>query len=256
MLCTAAHFPYNCYSHDNNYTNRFRFTYPDELIATIKDCITATGTVVDIGCGTGQSILPWIGVFDKCIGTDISEAQIACAKDNIRNVEFVTCSSDKIPLPDKSVDLVTCGQAWHWLDHSSTIPEIRRILKSPGRVAVYGYGNIIMRNSSAEALVREFYSTTLKGYWHINRTHIDQMYSGLPMIFPTLVKKVFHVNKTMQFDDFFGYINTWSGYITYKEKNPDSCALDVLRKRLHEIIERDIIDIAVPYFLYISKSED
>ncbi len=151
--------------------------------------------------------------------------------------------------------MVTCAQAWHWLDHSSTIPEIKRVLKSPGYVAIYGYGNIILRNSFAEKLVREFYSETLNGYWHRNRIHVDQMYSQLPMVYQTDGRKVFPVNKTMNFVDFMGYINTWSGYVEYKRINQDSSAVDVLEKQLHDVIEGDTIEITIPYFLYLSRQQ-
>ena len=213
--------------------------------------------MVDIGCGSGQSTLPWSGIFKKCVGIDLSEAQIACAQEKVMadNVEFRVCPSDKLPFDSGSVDLVTCGQAWHWLDLSSTIPEIQRVLRRGGCVAVFGYGRSILKNPQAEDLVNKFYSVTLKGYWHSNRVHVDQFYKGLPMVYPPAVEQVFNVNKTMTFSDFFGYLNTWSGYITYNEQNPGNSALETLRDNLEEVITGDAIEMVTPYFLYLSRKD-
>ena len=215
--------------------------------------------MVDIGCGSGQSTIAWSNVFRKCVGTDISGAQIDCAKKSFadkENVEFKVCSSDSLPLSDGSVDLVTCGQAWHWLDHATTIPELKRVLK-PRRacVAIYGYGRGEIKHLEAEKLLNEFYLETLNGYWHENRKHVDQMYRELPMVHPTAVHEVFRLEKTLSFSEFFGYLGTWSGYLAYKKKNPDNHPLETLQGRIQELIKDDCIEITLPYFLYLSKND-
>ena len=45
---------------------------------------------VDVGCGSGQSTRPLAPHFEKVIGIDVSEAQIAAARqtDNPSNVEY------------------------------------------------------------------------------------------------------------------------------------------------------------------------
>jgi ubiquinone/menaquinone biosynthesis C-methylase UbiE len=39
-------------------------------------------------------------------------------------------------LPDKSIDLITAAQAFHWFDHEKTPAEFRRIIKDGGFLAL------------------------------------------------------------------------------------------------------------------------
>ena len=44
--------------------------------------------------------------------------------------------AEEIPLPDASVDLVVAQSAWHWVDESRAIPEVVRVLRPGGRLAL------------------------------------------------------------------------------------------------------------------------
>ena len=47
--------------------------------------------------------------------------------------------ADKVPIDDGTVDLVTVAQALHWFDVSSFYPEVRRVAKPGGILAVWCY---------------------------------------------------------------------------------------------------------------------
>ena len=224
-----------------------------------ENCVS-NDLMVDIGCGSGQSITPWSKVFRKCLGVDVSEAQIDCARKNFAdksNMEFTVCSSDNLPLPDNSVDLVTCAAAWHWLDHSVTIPEIQRVLKPQrGCVAIYSYTKGVLKDPEAEKLFSEFWFGTLgeSKSWSEKVEHVYQMYRKLPMVYPTAVNKVFTVEETFSFAEFFGYLGTTSGYVCYKKKYPDSHPLETMEEKMKQLISTDCIEMTTPYFLYLSKN--
>ena len=211
---------------------------------------------MDVGCGSGQSILPWTDVFTSCVGTDISPAQIECARQSVvrDNVKFETCSADKLPFGDKTVDMLICAEAWHWMDHTTVIPEIQRVLKSPGVVAVFGYSRPVLCNPHAEAFIEKFYTDTLKEYWHPKKQHVDDMYKQLPMPYPTKIERIFHHKQTIPCSIFFGFLGTWTAYITHREQNPsDADILETLRERVEGIVGKQEIEITVPYFLYLSS---
>ncbi|HEX5027661.1 MAG TPA: class I SAM-dependent methyltransferase, partial [Gaiellaceae bacterium] len=43
---------------------------------------------------------------------------------------------EAIPLEDASADVVTSAQAFHWFDHDAALPEIARVLRPDGRIAL------------------------------------------------------------------------------------------------------------------------
>ena len=51
-------------------------------------------------------------------------------------VQHVVATAEQIPLRSRSVDLVVCGQSFHWFDHERALPEIARVLKPGGHLAL------------------------------------------------------------------------------------------------------------------------
>lgn len=49
-------------------------------------------------------------------------------------------TAEDIPLPDASADVLCVSSAWHWFDHERAVPEIARVLRDGGRLAVLGNG--------------------------------------------------------------------------------------------------------------------
>lgn len=132
--------------------------YPSELLdklpASMWESFTGAGnpqryvdvrrgeTLLDLGCGAGLDLYLYtkaIGAEGNIYGLDISEAMIAKAKRNmealgIRNVKFLCAPSDKIPLPDNSVDIVTANGIYNLSpDKMAVMREVARVLRPGGR---------------------------------------------------------------------------------------------------------------------------
>lgn len=90
--------------------------------------------VVDMGCGSGLSSVLWTEYCDNVVGIEPNEEMIKLAGRRAGDrLHFVKAFSHETGLAEKSVDIVTCSQSFHWMEPKSTLCEVNRIL-SPGGV--------------------------------------------------------------------------------------------------------------------------
>jgi ubiquinone/menaquinone biosynthesis C-methylase UbiE len=97
--------------------------------------------VADLGAGTGLSTRAWSSRASEVIGVEPNRAMVewarrATASANVRYVEGFAAATG---LAAGSVDIVTCAQAFHWMDPSAVLTEATRILRSGGVFAAYDY---------------------------------------------------------------------------------------------------------------------
>ena len=119
--------------------DKSRPSTPRGLVSHVKGYLERKiGTVVDIGCGTGLSITPWLSFADKIVGIEPNAEMLDIAKrkyEGVDQVSFLESSGENTELPSDFADVVTCVQAFHWLDAETAIPEMARILKEGGVLA-------------------------------------------------------------------------------------------------------------------------
>jgi ubiquinone/menaquinone biosynthesis C-methylase UbiE len=93
-------------------------------------------TVLDLGCGTGENIIPLLKRGARVIGIDISPHLIAIAKKRLSNanLEASLSSGDAYAtgLPDESVDAIFSIALIHHLDIKIVREEMRRVLRKDG----------------------------------------------------------------------------------------------------------------------------
>lgn len=97
-------------------------------------------TVLDLGCGTGENLLPLIKRGASVIGMDISPDLVDLARQRLRDngiddgaATLQVRSVYETGLPDGSVDIVFSMALLHHLDLPRARNEIYRILKPGGR---------------------------------------------------------------------------------------------------------------------------
>lgn len=115
--------------------DKFRPSYPNELIDWLYEK-TGAKTVADIGAGTGiftkcLSVKPW-----KITAVEPNPDMLEILKLNIPSVAIVNASAENTGIPDKSIDLVTAAQAFHWFDKGKFKTECERIFSEKGHLAV------------------------------------------------------------------------------------------------------------------------
>ena len=102
-----------------------------------------TGSMVlDVGTGTGV-FLPYlfssIGKKGQIIALDIAEEMLkkAQAKGSDGNIDYLQADITEIPLHDEIFDSVVCYSSFpHFQDKPRALAEIKRVLKSGGRLLI------------------------------------------------------------------------------------------------------------------------
>jgi len=118
-----------------------------KVISTIKK-LNPTGTLVDIGCGSGNLIIQIANSFSNLdlIGIDLSEEIITAAINQaekngvIKKIKFEIGSVEKLPFPDDSIDfIVSTLSLHHWSDPTTSFKEICRVLRKNGTCLVFDF---------------------------------------------------------------------------------------------------------------------
>ena len=93
--------------------------------------------VVDLAAGTGKLTRGIVALGHRVTAVeplDEMRAQLVEAVPGI--VDALKGTAESMPLPDESADVVTIAQAFHWFDHERAVPEIARVLRPAGRIAI------------------------------------------------------------------------------------------------------------------------
>jgi SAM-dependent methyltransferase len=117
---------------------RARPSYPAEAVAWIAERLDlrAGRTVLDLGAGTGKLTRALLETGARVVAVEPGDAMRAELERVAPGVEAYCGSAEQIPLADRSVDAVAVGQAFHWFRHGEAIPELHRVLRQGGGVAL------------------------------------------------------------------------------------------------------------------------
>ena len=114
--------------------DRGRPPYPREAAAWLTG--EQPVTVLELGAGTGKLTAELVALGHDVLATDPDRAMLAILARDLPDVRTSVAGAEDIPLPDRSVDVVVCAQSFHWFDLDLALPEIARVLRPGGRLAV------------------------------------------------------------------------------------------------------------------------
>lgn len=115
-----------------------RPSYPDDVLDLLP--VANDAAVLDLGAGTGKLTRVLVRRYARVIAVEPLDGMRRILERVVPGVETLAGTAETIPLGDGSVDAVFAAQAFHWFDHAQALPEIGRVLRPGGVLAVVWNG--------------------------------------------------------------------------------------------------------------------
>jgi len=146
--------------------DRYRPGYPEELFKHILKTLPVRNPerAMDLGAGTGKSTRALVGHFREVIAVEPDPGMAAKLREEIPEAKILKVAAEECVLPEASVDLVTIGNALHWMDFERVFANVHRWLRAAGIFAVYDRPLPKTTPAIDEVILRE-----LRGPWKPHR---------------------------------------------------------------------------------------
>ena len=185
----------------------FRPAYPDALYDWLAAQAPSTRLAWDAGCGSGQASVGLADHFEHVEASDPSADQIARATAHPR-VRYHVAAETLPALADRSVDLLTVAQAWHWFDRAAYLAEARRVAAPGAVLAVWTY-NLHRVTEEVDAVIDALYAE-LDPWWPPERRHVEDGYARLAPPGDVVPTPAFAMTAAWDLDHLLGYLASWS----------------------------------------------
>ena len=159
--------------------------YPRELFDALDALLTGRlsgARVVDVAAGTRIASRQLAERGARVTAVELSHAMLAALRSGSPGIGAVQGSAHALPIANHSADMVTCAQAWHWMDKERAVNEARRVLR-PGGVFAIWWNQTVYDADWERAQAARF--TAAAPQWHrFSATEITHDYGQTPGFFP------------------------------------------------------------------------
>jgi SAM-dependent methyltransferase len=194
--------------------DQFRPSYPTALVDDLVAMHPAD--VLDVGCGTGKAARLLLERGLHVLGVEVDPQMAAVARRHGLDVEVASFEAWQ---PDgRRFDLITCGQAWHWVDPAVAIPKAAALLRPGGTLALFW--NYDETDDPVQAAMDEAYrrhapellrSVVNGGSRQTDRPHVDDLEaSGL---FASVRAITYRWERTYSAAEWVGLVGTHSDHL-------------------------------------------
>ena len=164
---------------------KFRPDYPVEIILFLKEqgILTKESVIADIGSGTGISSELFLKEGNVVYGVEPNREMRGAAQKLLagyKNFCSINGTAENTTLPTDDIDLIICGQAFHWFEKEKCKTEFKRILKTEARLPDR-QGNVVLmwndRRTDTTPFLQayeDFIKMFATDYLQVNHKNIDE----------------------------------------------------------------------------------
>lgn len=192
--------------------DRYRPGYPDQLFADVL-AMAPGKRVLDVGSGTGHAAVGLAERGADVTGVEHDAAMAAIARD--RGIPMIVSRFEDYVGAEGSFDLITCAQAWHWIDHQRGQDVAGRLLVPNGVLAIW-WNRPAHFDGPVWDSIRAVYQQNAPA---LDRAkHLDERNCGGPMpasaaAFGDWEKKVFEWEQVYSAESYPAFLATHSDHI-------------------------------------------
>jgi SAM-dependent methyltransferase len=176
--------------------------------------------VLEIGAGTG--------ILTRLLAERVPSLIAVEPDDRMRavlaatpGVQVLAGWAEELPVPDSSVDVVIAASAWHWVDEERAVPEVARVLRPGGRLALVWSGpdrSVDWMRALWAGGMELSPDEKVAADEGRRRRHIVNVDLGGQSPFEAPETSLFRWTRPMSKDDLVALAATYSGVITMDEK--------------------------------------
>lgn len=108
------------------------------IVSLLRGAIGARQPVLDLGCGTGNYAVALSDSGLQIVGVDASDEMLDGARRKRPAMQWLQSDASRLPFPDASFGTVVAVNVVHHFADKRPYAEVRRILSSGGRMAIFG----------------------------------------------------------------------------------------------------------------------
>lgn len=100
----------------------------------------SSGLVIDLAAGSGNLAGRLLGNAERLVAVDIDPRMLAALGQRLPGVARVAARGEELPFGAAAAGAVVISSAWHWLDPRRAWPELARVIRPGGTLAVMWSG--------------------------------------------------------------------------------------------------------------------
>jgi SAM-dependent methyltransferase len=207
-----------------------------------------TTDALEIGAGTGILTRLLVERIGHVTAVEPDKRMRAVLSTTTAGADVRAGVAEELPVENSSCDVVVAASAWHWVDEARAVPEVARVLRPGGRLALVWSGPDRsvdwMRSLWAGGIVFEPEERDAVDQRRRSR-HVVNLEAGGPSPFHEPETSLFRWTKPMTREDLIALCATYSVVITMDDDTRER-HLSAMREFLDNqefLVGQDVIDV-------------